>query len=58
VAHCAAEQFRGSIEWYGARLDITFSSKELKNWQRFDAGLHEFAAKLIEPISGEIDHAH
>jgi hypothetical protein len=56
VAHCVVEQCSGSIERYAARLDITFSSLELDNWQRFDAGLHDFAASLIEQILGDIDH--
>jgi hypothetical protein len=49
VASCIAQNCCRSIERHGARLDITFSSGELDNWQRFDMGLHDFAARLIEP---------
>jgi len=55
VARCAVKECRGSIERYGARLDITFSSRELDNWQRFDSGLHDFALRLIEPLSNTSD---
>jgi hypothetical protein len=56
VADCAGEQCRRNIERDGARLEITFSVQELDNWQRFDARLHEFAARLIEPVADETSH--
>src|SRR6266700_524874 len=40
VAICAVERCSRTIEQDGARLNITFSSTELDNWQRFNAGLN------------------
>jgi hypothetical protein len=56
VADCAGEQCRRNIERNGARLEVTFSVGELDDWQRFDAGLHEFAARLIEQVADETSH--
>jgi hypothetical protein len=56
VTLCVVDRCSGTIERFGARLQITFNSRELDNWQRFDAGLHDFAARLIEPLSDRSDH--
>jgi hypothetical protein len=53
IASCGPYQCRHSIEQRGARLDVTFSSDELDHWQRFNAGLHDFAARLIESVADQ-----
>ena len=58
VAACANKRCRRIIERDGALLRITFSFKELENWQRFNAGLRDFAARLIEPLPGGRDRNH
>ena len=50
IADCAVDLCHRNIERDGARLEITFHARELDDWQRFEAGLQEFAAKLIEPL--------
>jgi hypothetical protein len=56
VTNCGGGLCRKNIERLGARLEITFPPSELDHWQRFDAGLHDFAARLIEPPSDESTH--
>jgi hypothetical protein len=50
VARCNIDTCTRSIEWKGARFDIDFSSSELDDWKRFNAGLYDFAARLIETL--------
>ena len=51
VANCAANQCARNIEWGGARLQFEFHVSELDDWQRFDAGLFDFAKVLINTRS-------
>jgi hypothetical protein len=55
VADCTIAQCNSDIERDGAKLLVAFSPNELNNWERFDMELHDFAARLIEPLAGESD---
>ena len=48
VADCTTVQCISGLEQEGARIEVTFASAELDNWQRFNIGLRDFAARLIE----------
>jgi hypothetical protein len=48
---CNSDSCKRFIETAGATIEIEFPFSSLKNWQRIEAGLHEFAKRLIEPVS-------
>jgi hypothetical protein len=48
VTTCAVDLCERTIEWGGARLQVTFHVRELDDWERFDAGLQVFAERLVQ----------
>ena len=48
---CNSDSCKRFIETAGATIELEFPFSALKNWQRIEARLQEFAKRLVEPVS-------